>query len=141
VGTDGLMFDPTPPATPPAAPGAGSNASARYSYLTSRLRSRQITMEEATELFGIMQGMLARSELSRQALMAASRTRGLTGTAAPAAASAPTPPSVPGSGDEMLLFGLLALGAGTGLVAALAKRIQDGPTLPPVAPKSNAPAK
>jgi hypothetical protein len=125
------MWDPNNPTAPPAPSGGAANPNARYAYLLGRLRARQITMEEATELFGIMQGMLQRSEAGRQALMAASRTRGLTGT--PTVAPAPrTPPSAEGS-DDMLLFGLLAMGAGAGLVAALAKRIQEGP-LPPVPP-------
>jgi len=90
-------------------------------------------MEEATELFGIMQGMLARSETSRQALMAASRSRGLTGTTTPTAAPAPRTPTTMGGSDEMLLFGLIAMGAGAGLVAALTKRIQEGATAPATA--------
>jgi hypothetical protein len=94
-------------------------------------------MEEATELFGIMQGMLQRAEAGRQALMAASRVRGLTGTTTPTAAPAPRTPASVGSSDDMLLFGLLAMGAGAGLVAALSKRIQDGAMAPtPVATKS-----
>ncbi|MCI4373298.1 MAG: hypothetical protein L3K02_06630 [Thermoplasmata archaeon] len=108
-----------------------ANPNARYSYLVSRLRSRQVTMEEATELFGLMQGMLQRSEAGRQALMAASRTRGMTGASTPSATPAPRTPTAMGSSDDMLLFGLLAMGAGAGLVAALAKRIQDGPPTPP----------
>ena len=127
------MWDPNnPPASQPPS-GGGTNAAARYSYLLSRLRSRQITMEEATELFGIMQGMLARSETSRQALMAASRSRGLTGTTTPTAAPAPRTPTTMGGSDEMLLFGLIAMGAGAGLVAALTKRIQEGATAPATA--------
>src|SRR4029077_17208883 len=35
-----------------------ASPSARYVYLLTRLRERQITMEEATELFGVMQGRI-----------------------------------------------------------------------------------
>jgi hypothetical protein len=136
-----IMWDPNnPPASSAPPGGAGTNAASRYSYLTSRLRARQITMEEATELFGIMQGMLQRSETSRQALMAASRSRGLAGTTTPTTTPAPRTPAVTGGADEMLLFGLLAMGAGAGLVAALTKRIQEGvppPTAPAAPPKSS----
>jgi hypothetical protein len=127
------MWDPNNPSAPASSPAGGPNVASRYAYLTGRLRARQITMEEATELFGLMQGMLQRSETSRQALMAASRSRGLTGSTAPTTAPAPRTPPVPGGSDEMLLFGLIAMGAGAGLVAALTKRIQDG-ALPPVTP-------
>ncbi len=131
------MWDPNNPGSSPPSAGGTANPNARYAYLVGRLRARQVTMEEATELFGIMQGMLQRSEAGRQALMAASRSRGLTGTTTPTAVPAPRTPPGPGSSDDMLLFGLLAMGAGAGLVAALAKRIQEGPlTPPPVAPKS-----
>ncbi|MGA8536111.1 MAG: hypothetical protein WB789_01810, partial [Thermoplasmata archaeon] len=57
----------------------------------------------------------------------------------PTAVPAPrTPPSAGGS-DDMLLFGLLAMGAGAGLVAALAKRIQDGPLTPAAPPPRSKP--
>jgi len=131
------MWDPNNPTAPAPATGGPAGANARYAYLVGRLRARQITMEEATELFGIMQAMMQRSESGRLALMAASRSRGLSGASAPT--MAPTPPiqTAVGSSDDMLLFGLLAMGAGAGLVAALSKRIQDGP-LPPTAPPSPA---
>ncbi|MGA8276496.1 MAG: hypothetical protein WB852_09455 [Thermoplasmata archaeon] len=133
------MWDPNNPNSPPPSTGGAANPNARYAYLVGRLRARQVTMEEATELFGIMQGMLQRSEAGRQALMAASRTRGLTGASTPTAVPAPrTPPSAGGS-DDMLLFGLLAMGAGAGLVAALAKRIQDGPLTPAAPPPRSKP--
>ena len=125
------MWDPNNPTSPPPASGGAANPNARYSYLAGRLRSRQITMEEATELFGIMQGMLQRSEAGRQALMAASRSRGVSAVNAPTAPSAPRTPAGMGGSDDMLLFGLLAMVAGSGLVAELAKRIQDG--APPAA--------
>jgi hypothetical protein len=94
-------------------------------------------MEEATELFGIMQGMLQRSETNRLALMAASRSRGATPVAA-SPSPAPTPAAVSAAGsDDLLLFGLLAMGAGAGLVAAVTKRIQAG--APPATGSPGAP--
>jgi hypothetical protein len=126
------MYDPNAPApASSSSTGEGVSPNARYGYLVGRLRSRQITMEEATELFGIQQGLLQRSEAGRQALMAASRNRGMAGTTTPVP-SAPTGPGVVVSGsDDTLLFGLLALGAGAGLIAALTKRIQDAGGPPP----------
>lgn len=123
------MFPPEPPMAPSAsrspAPGA---ASPRYVYLVGRLRARQITMEEATELFGIMQGML-RESLAVRARLEGARTRGAPPAPAPAPSSAPaTPPPAPASrgtppADDLLLLGLLALGAGAGLGAAFARRL------------------
>ena len=49
------MYDPSAPSTPTF---SGSASSARYAYLVGRLRGRQITMEEATELFAIQQTMI-----------------------------------------------------------------------------------
>ncbi len=129
------MFDPNAPGNVSPVSTEGANPNARYNYLVGRLRSRQITMEEATELFGLLQGMLARSEAGRQALMAASRTRGLSGGAPPTPA-APKVVAASGGSDDMVVFGLLAMGAGAGLIAALSKRIQEG--APP--PKSGTPA-
>jgi hypothetical protein len=132
------MWDPNNPNPSTSSSGGASSPNARYAYLVGRLRARQITMEEATELFGIMQGMLQRSEAGRQALMAASRTRGLTGSSTPPPIpAAGTPVTVAGS-DDMLLLGLLAMGAGAGLVAALTKRIQEGPLPPPSSTKNAA---
>jgi hypothetical protein len=80
-------------------------------------------MEEATELFTIMQEMLQTSEAARLALL---RT--------PAAGRPALPPTEPserpraaaaGGGDELLLVGLLAMGAGAGLLAAMTKRITE----------------
>ncbi len=107
-------------------PTGASAQNQRYAYLVGRLRGRQITMEEATELFTMMQGMLARAnELAR---VAAYRT---------STPSTPVPPPPPGprlatatgSADDLLLVGILAMGAGAGLLAALSKRMGD--TSPP----------
>jgi hypothetical protein len=97
----------------------------RYNHLVERLRGRQITMEEATELFGLMQGMLRASEAARAALMAA---------AAPPGEPKPHPPAgmaarggtLPAT-DDMIMAGMLAMGAGAGLLAAITKRMNEGP--------------
>jgi hypothetical protein len=108
--------------------GGNAAANARYAYLVGRLRTRQITMEEATELFTMMQAMLAQSEAARLAL---SRTI----PPPPPSAGRTSPPS-PGpvlataGSDDFLLMGILAMGAGAGLLAALTKRIQDLPPSP-----------
>lgn len=112
---------------------AGTRAQ-RYNYLQGRLRSRQITMEEATELFTVMQAMLARAnELARMAALRAPSAPPTPSpsSAAPAFAPPPPPRAAPASGgtDDLLLVGLLAMGAGAGLLAALSKRIGD--TSPP----------
>ena len=52
-----------------SAGGSGGGPNARYAYLVARLRNRQMTMEEATELFNLMQGMLQTSESARVALL------------------------------------------------------------------------
>jgi len=92
-------------------------------------------MEEATELFNIMQGMVQASEAARLALMRVPTP--------PPAALRPLPPpperppSAPAaSSDDFLLVGLLAMGAGAGLLAALSKRIQDVTT--PASPSAPA---
>jgi hypothetical protein len=118
--------------------GAGSTDTSgrtqRYNYLVGRLRNRQITMEEATELFTIMQTMLARAnELARAAAFRApAATPAIPGTAAP---TAPRLAPAPASADDFLVFGILAMGAGAGLLAALSKRIGDAS---PPAPSGSA---
>lgn len=111
----------TPPAPPP---GRDSSRNARYAYLVGRLRNRQITMEEATELFTIMQSMIQTSEAARAALMRVPPS--------PPGVKPPPPPSTPAApagppvfSDDMLLVGLLAMGAGAGLFAATTKRLRE----------------
>jgi len=115
-----------PDAPQPAAPPSGTaQQNSRYSYLAGRLRTRQITMEEATELFGLMQGMIRVSEQARIALQRSAIAAGAaTSTETPAVAPR-TPPMASGSSDDLFLVGLLAMGAGAGLMAAMAKRLQD----------------
>jgi hypothetical protein len=119
----------------PAARGRESNRNARHAYLVGRLHNRQLTMEEAAELFAIMQGMLQTSEAARLALMRAPRPP--SSAERPAAPPRTPPPSGGGGGDELLLVGLLAMGAGAGLLAAMTKRIQDSTTPAGSAPDSN----
>jgi len=114
-------------APPPAPPGAPEHARhARYNFLLGRLRSRQITMEEATELFALMEAMLRASEAARRVATVA--------PARPMGAPGPVRPSAPGvavssAPDDMFLVGLLAMGAGAGLLAAMARRL--GEAAPP----------
>ncbi len=77
-------------------------------------------MEEATELFGLMQERIRLAEAAR-----------MRPVPAPEAKPARRAPAAPGTGavplsDEMLLAGVLAMGAGTGLLAAIAKRMGEG---------------
>lgn len=104
-------------------PGAPA-ANARYAYLVGRLRHRQITMEEATELFDLMQESMARSFNARQ-LPAPPAAEAAPGSEK----RAPTPGAIPlaALGDEGVGLGLLALGVGTGLLAAVLKRSAEGP--------------
>jgi len=103
----------------------------RYSFLLGRLRNRQITMEEATELFELMQTMLRMSEAAR---LAATRTpaASLAPTAPPRLTTAPAAPS--SSSDDLFLLGLITMGAGAGLMTAVARRLTEGP-LPATAAK------
>jgi hypothetical protein len=89
-------------------------------------------MEEATELFTIMQSMIQTSEAARAALM---RVPPPPAPVGPAAVAPPPTSPAPGGGDDLLLVGLLAMGAGAGLLAAMAKRIQEA--TPPAAPTTN----
>ena len=120
------MFDP-PVAPPyPEAPTVPRAQTGRYVYLVTRLRNRQITMEEATELFAIQQAMI------RQASAAPVPRPPPTPTVAPTR-SAAAPVAAPSAdlSDETLWTLLLALGAGAGLLAAVGKRFRDGGPSPP----------
>jgi hypothetical protein len=86
-------------------------------------------MEEATELFVLMQGML---RVSEQARLLAQRTMPPPSTSGPTpAVPAPLAPAGSAAADDLFLVGILAMGAGAGLLAAMAKRLQD--TAPPPA--------
>ncbi len=94
-----------------------------------------MTMEEATELFGIMDGMLRASEAARASLMRTTAVAPVP-TEAGSRPARPTPPSGGGASDDFFLLGILAMGAGAGLLAAMARRLQD---LPPISPNQAAP--
>ena len=117
---------PTSTDSTPAPAGTDATRNARYVYLVGRIRNRQMTMEEATELFGLMQGMLRTSELARQAaLRAMSAQPAPPTTTAPKPAAGPAPPAGALSADELLMLGILGTGAASGVLAALTKRIQE----------------
>jgi len=124
------VYNPNEAPPPPSPAGEASGRNPRYVYLVGRLRTRQITMEEATELFALMQAMLRASEAAR---LAAPRPP----APPPPSPMAPTtppppPPAPPATGsDDLLLVGILAMGAGAGLLAALSRRIEQGPTVRP----------
>lgn len=120
------------PPPPPPSP-SGGQVTPRYVYLITRLRTRQITMEEATELFSVMQGMIRDAQ---------------------SAVPPPPPPSAGGTsrrgpgglgglnlGEDGMWIAMLALGTGAGLAAALMKRLEGGTPPPPAArprPKTDA---
>ncbi len=121
------MFDVGPPGAnpPPASAEAGEDVgSPRYSYLVSRLRNRQITMEEATELF-TLQRQQARTLRVRAAIATAPPPPPREVPGAPSSVSVPAgEATLPG---DPLFEGLLLLGIGAGLLAALLRRAQGGP--------------
>jgi hypothetical protein len=104
--------------SPADAPSPQRAPSPRYAYLVARLRGRQITMEEATELFQIQQQLI-------QGMLPPA------GTAAAPSQAAPAQPSAPGSGlnlrlsDDTVGVGLIALGAAAGLLAAMLARAES----------------
>ena len=129
----------TPPETPAPSASTGPDAQrqARYVDLVGRLRGRQITMEEATELFGIMQGMLRASEAARRiaAMPPAAVPAGTPMVLRPPSGAGPSSAAP----DDMFLVGLLAMGAGAGLLAAMARRLGEAaPTSPPAGPGTTA---
>lgn len=102
-----------------SAAGGGGSTGSRYVYLLTRLRNRQITMEEATELFTIMQGIIRNIQSGPP-------------PPAPGDSGTPPPPPPPPGGSRISLgedadwLMVLGLGAGAGLAAALAKRMSHG---------------
>jgi hypothetical protein len=81
-------------------------------------------MEEATELFALMQALLRASEAARRAAGVPSLARPDIG--ARLAGEPRRGPAGPSPPDDMFLVGLLAMGAGAGLLAAMARRLADG---------------
>ncbi len=96
-----------------------------------------MTMEEATELFTIMDAMIRASEAARVAMSRAPAIAAVPPAIAPPRPTAPVPASA-GMGDEFFLFGLMAMGAGAGLLAAMAQRMQAPPTSPTPPAKGSA---
>ena len=113
-------------------PGGGTEPARnqRYVYLVGRLHNRQMTMEEATELFGIMQVMIRQSEAARMALMRAVPPP--PGPQVRERVLAPPVPAASTASDDFFLLGILAMGAGAGLLAAMTRRLSD--STPPSAP-------
>lgn len=105
--------------------GTPNPVSTRYAYLVGRLRNRQITMEEATELFGIMDEtirMLRTTTIRVPPPPAPTRPP----AAAPSAVTAPATSGTPTIGaDDLLTAGVLMIGAGVGISAALRRRVAD----------------
>ena len=114
---------PPPPAGDATVPGI---TNPRFVYLIGRLRNRQITMEEATELFQLQQQMIAAAVASRTS---ASPPPSASGNR-PSVAPTPTPGSPPAFDDDSLALSLLAMGAGAGVLAAILRRAQEGPRKP-----------
>jgi len=129
------VYGNPPPPPSGSAPPAGSGSGSRYNYLVSRLRNRQITMEEATELFALMQGMIARAnEVARATAMRSSAASSVPVAPVPEAPKVATGPS---SSDDLLLVGILAMGAGAGLLAALSRRMGEPPAPAPAVPSKS----
>jgi hypothetical protein len=129
---------PAPSPTPaPAPPDADATAAPpRYQYLVSRLRNRQITMEEATELFAIQRQQVSVLLARTNALAAAAAVPSLAPRMVRPAAPRPAAPQPPAMASALEHFdpwgeGLLFLAASAGVLAALLKRAQGvDPTLP-----------
>jgi hypothetical protein len=111
---------PSPAAAPPVTP---APSPARYAYLVGRLRNRQITLEEATELFALQQAMVARAQADAVRI-----ARGAAAPPPPARGPSPVPaaPATVGlSSEDALWLGALGLGAAAGLLAAILRRARE----------------
>ncbi len=132
--------NPPPAPSPPPAPPPQEAEAPRYQYLVGRLRNRQITMEEATELFAIQRQQVSLLIARTNALAAAAATPSFA-PRMPRPVARPTlpPPGVPVAIENLDPWGegLLFLALGAGLLAALMKRSQ-GPA--PTAPSRPPPA-
>ncbi|MCI4363908.1 MAG: hypothetical protein L3K13_06375 [Thermoplasmata archaeon] len=127
AGSPQVAPSPADATSPPPAP------SPRYAYLAARLRGRQITMEEATELFQIQQRMIQGMLPSPGAPPPPQRT----------VSAAPTGGTAPALGiqlsDDSLGVGLVALGAAAGLLAALLRRSDELRRSPSSLPRTPSP--
>jgi hypothetical protein len=130
---------PVPPPPPPTEEAPEPASAPRYPYLVSRLRNRQITMEEATELFDIQRQQVRVLMARTNALTAASVRAPMPPPPPPVARSgAPVADSV--AGLDPWGEGLLFLALGAGLLAALAKRAQSGAPVSPSGRTTASPA-
>lgn len=151
------MYGPGSSASPPPPGDSGEDLTSnpRYAYLVSRLRNRQITMEEATELFALQQRQVRALQVRTNQLVAAAAAAPpppesprlvptVVPTPSPAARSA-----APAASGDFLAEGILFASVGAGLLAALIKRAQaepPGPSpsgaapSPPPSPPAKAPS-
>jgi hypothetical protein len=146
-GTEYDPYEPTAPTapspqrapSPPIAPiPALAPSPARYTYLLGRLRGRQITMEEATELFAIQQQIIIR--VQAQVLPPPPPPTSPQGGSPRAAPSGAAPRGAAPTGDDRLWEALPALAAAVGIFAAVLKRAQEGgPSSPPSPRRSSGP--
>jgi hypothetical protein len=122
---------PAPPPAPPP-PDVGEIPQApRYQYLVGRLRNRQITMEEATELFAIQRQQVALL-LARTNALAAAAAYTPPSPRMPRPVVRPTTPTTPApsfsmEGVDPWGEGLLFLALGAGVLAALMKSVRGAP--------------
>ena len=114
-GTEGA-----PAALPPSAPTEeGAAMSPRYVYLLNRLRTRQITMEEATELFSLQQAMLAQERAANR------MSREAKSVPVPAAPERNLLGVISTAPEDLLWEGMLLAGPAAGLLAAIMKRSRE----------------
>lgn len=116
---------PSPPPPPPPEEAESPPGAPRYPYLVSRLRNRQITMEEATELFAIQRQQVRVLMTRTNALAAAAAAPSAMPRRVPKPTATPTP-TMPSTMENLDPWGegLLFLALGAGLLAALMKRAQ-----------------
>jgi hypothetical protein len=107
--------------------GGTESSGARYAYLVGRLRNRQITMEEATELFGIMDATI-------RSISAAASAAAAPRTPPPPKRTEKAPAASLLASDDLLPFGLLLVGAASGISAAVRERSRSGPRKNPDPP-------
>ena len=122
---------PTAP-SPKVAPSPGVAPSpsaapspARYAYLVGRLRGRQITMEEATELFELQQQLM----VIRLRTPPPSPPSPSERVAAPAAPAGPPPSGM--LTDDALWEAMPVLAAAAGVLAAVLKKSHEPAPAPP----------
>ncbi len=107
-------------------PNPATTPAARYAYLVTRLRNRQITMEEATELFSLMDETIRMLRSATLRMPSSPAPRSTPAGSAPAPATSSGIPTGIGA-DDLLTAGVLMIGAGAGIAAALRRRALEGP--------------